>query len=90
MALMEAEAKTVHTMFSEQGMDVITRDMKVVLDIVTKLRESGVQAYWNVAGGSHVYVFTLKDFAKDVTRELKNSDFKYRHYKVADGAHPTA
>jgi len=86
MHLMENEARTVHAMFSETGMEVIKPEMKAVTDIITGLRESGVEAFWNVAGGSAVYVFTLNKHAKEVTRELKNKNYRYRPFKVADGA----
>jgi diphosphomevalonate decarboxylase len=86
LELMESEAKVVHMMFSDMGMGVIKPEMKAVLDLVAEMRSKGVRAYWNVAGGSTVYVFTLKRWAKDVTRYLKDNNFKYKHFKVADGA----
>jgi len=86
MQLMEADARTVHTMFSEIGLQVIKPKMKEATDLVEGMREDGIQAYWNVAGGSQVYVFTLKKYGKDVTRRLKDKDLRYRNYKVADGA----
>jgi mevalonate pyrophosphate decarboxylase len=88
MGLMEKEALTVQIMFSEMGMAVVKPEMKPVLDLVVNMRERGVQAYWNVAGGSCVYVFTLPRWAKEVTRELKDGNYKYRHFKVAEGAKP--
>jgi mevalonate-3-kinase len=88
MGIMELEAATVHTMFSELGMAVIKPDMKEVVDLVTGMRERGIQAYWNAAGGSCVYVFTLRKWAREVTRELKDRNFRYRHYMVAGAAKP--
>jgi mevalonate pyrophosphate decarboxylase len=84
--IMESEASTVHTMFKDMGMGVIKPEMKAVLDLVSDMRSRGVQAYWNVAGGSNVYVLTLRRWAKEVTRELKDKNFRYKHFKVADGA----
>jgi mevalonate pyrophosphate decarboxylase len=86
LAVMEADAMTVHSMFTEMGLSVIKPEMKVVCDLVDNLRESNIQAFWTVAGGSHVYIFTQKKYAKEVTHDLKAHDFKYKHYKVAEGA----
>jgi len=86
MRLMEQEARTVHTMFSELGMDVIKPPMWEVTHLVEQMRQSGTQAYWNVAGGSQVYVFTTPQYAKEVTRQLKDRGFPYKNYKVAGGA----
>lgn len=86
LELMEAEAKTVHLMFRDMGMGVIKPEMQQAIDLVGDMRSRGLSAYWNVAGGSQVYVFTLKRWAKEVARELKDNSFKYKHYKVAGGA----
>ena len=86
MELMESEARTVHAMFGDMGMEVIKPEMKALLDLVEDMRSRGISAYWNVAGGSAVYVFTLRRWAKEVTRELKDRNLKYKHYKVAEGA----
>ena len=86
MSLMETEAKTVHQMFSDMGMDVIRPDMKSLCDMIVNIRGRGIEAYWNVAGGTSVYVFTLKKHAKEMTRNLKDQGYKYRHFKVAESA----
>ncbi|MFH1055994.1 MAG: hypothetical protein V1744_07885 [Candidatus Altiarchaeota archaeon] len=86
MALMEAEAETVHGMFNDMGMSVIRGEMKDAVNLVAGMRERGLQVYWNVAGGSQVYVFTLEKWVKEVSRELKDHDLRYKRYKVADGA----
>ncbi|MBD3388065.1 MAG: hypothetical protein GF416_03370 [Candidatus Altiarchaeales archaeon] len=86
LELMESEARTVHQMFNDLGMEVIKPDMREVTELVQDMRSSSLKVYWNVAGGSTVYVFTLKKHAKEVTRELKDRGFKYKHFKVADGA----
>ncbi len=86
MRLMELESRTVHTMFSEMGMEVIKPEMRDVIDSVLEMRAQGTDAYWNVAGGSCVYVTTLLKHAKEVTRTLKDADIRYRNLKVADGA----
>jgi mevalonate-3-kinase len=88
MDLMEAEAWTIHTMFKEMGMEVVKPEMKEAIDLVGAMKQRGIPAFWNVAGGSCVYVFTVKKWSKEVTRELKDKNYKYRHYKVADGAKP--
>jgi mevalonate pyrophosphate decarboxylase len=88
MQLMESEAKTVHKLFAEMGMDVIKPEMRAVTDLVEDMREEGVQAFWNVAGGSQVYVFTQKKWAKEVTRKLKDANHRYSNYKVACKAGP--
>ena len=88
MKIAEAEARTVHTMFSEMGMDVIKPQMEEAINLVLGMRERKIPAYWTVAGGSAVYVLTLHRYAREVTRELKDNNLKYRHYIVADGAHP--
>jgi mevalonate-3-kinase len=88
MKIIEAEATTVHTMFNEMGMQVIKPPMEDAIKLVLGMRERKIPAYWSVAGGSAVYVFTLHNYSREVTRELKDNNLKYRHYKVADGAHP--
>jgi mevalonate-3-kinase len=88
MKIIEAEARTVHTMFADMGMAVIKPQMEEAISLVLGMRERKIPAYWNVAGGSAVYVFTHHKYAREVTRELKDNNLKYRHYKVADGAKP--
>ncbi len=90
LSIMESEARTVHRMFAEMGMEVIKPEMKAVTDLVEAMRESRIRAWWNVAGGSAVYVFTLKDSAREVSRELKAKGIRYRHYKIAEAARPIA
>lgn len=85
LSLMEMDSKTVHRLFSDMGMDVIRPEMKELTDFIGQLRGHGTDVFWTIAGGSHVYVLTLKKHAKEVTRHLKDKDYRYRNLKVADG-----
>jgi len=67
------------------GMGVIKPEMRALTDLVHNIRGRGADVFWNIAGGSHVYVFTMKKYAKEVTRELKDADYSYRHFQVAAG-----
>ncbi len=86
LELMESEAKTVHGMFADMGMDVIKPEMRELIELVADVRTRGLKAFWNAAGGSVVYVFTLHRYAKEVSRELKDSGYRYKHYRVAGPA----
>lgn len=86
LEVMEFDAKRVHKMFREVGFDVIKPEMQGVCNIVDKLRKDGAPAYWNVAAGSIVYVFTVKEFEDDVEATLSGAKYLPIKMNVAGGA----
>ncbi|MFH1788524.1 MAG: hypothetical protein ABH834_04010 [Candidatus Altiarchaeota archaeon] len=85
LEVMEFDAKRVHKMFREVGFDVIKPEMRRVCELTESLRKEGVPAYWNVAAGSIVYVFTIKDFEGDVHGTLSGRGYEPVRMRVAEG-----
>lgn len=86
LEVMEFDAKRVHAMFRSLGFDVIKPEMRRVCNIIEELRKDGVPAYWNVAAGSIVYVFTLKEYESQVEAKLTDARYPKFKLKIADGA----
>ncbi|MFH1403411.1 MAG: hypothetical protein ABIH11_04000 [Candidatus Altiarchaeota archaeon] len=86
LCLMESEAKTVHGLFEGVGLTVIKPLMKAVCSSVESMRSEGVPAFWNVAGGSVVYVFTFNDSEDRVKEALSGLNVGYDELKVAGPA----
>lgn len=80
--LMECDARDVHWMFSEVGFKVINDDMQELCSYVEQLRREGMPAYWNVAGGNQVYVFTTQEYSSNVADRLKEK-WGYTIYRIA-------
>ena len=85
LEVMEFDAKRAHKMFRDVGCDVIKPEMRKVCELVGFLRKDGVPAYWNVAAGSIVYVFTLKDYEEGVGEALSDAGYKTKKMVVAGG-----
>lgn len=84
LKLMETDAKEVHRMFAQTGHDVIKPKMRKLCNFVEDLRKKKLNAYWNVAGGSCVYVFCPELEKERLKGELK--DCAPIEYKIAKGA----
>jgi len=86
LELMEADAREVHKMFDETGVQVIKPPMKRLCATVEAMRKQGVKCYWNVAGGSQVYVFTVKRYADAVESRIEDLGCKFTQLKIAGPA----
>jgi mevalonate-3-kinase len=86
LRLMESDAKAVHRLFEGVGLTVVKPEMRRLCELVEGLRSRGVKAYWNVAGGSVVYVFALKKYSDEVVDVLSKSGIVYTEFKVAGPA----
>ncbi|MFC2162780.1 hypothetical protein ACFLRF_03790 [Candidatus Altiarchaeota archaeon] len=86
LGLMEGDARRVHGMFDDLGYNVIKPEMRRVTEIAVKSRDDGLKAYWNVAGGSVVYVFTLREYAEDMAGLLTDANIPSQEYRVAGPA----
>lgn len=83
LQLMEDDASQVHRMFEKLGFRVRKGKMIALCRKVEHWRRSGLECYWNVAGGSVVYVFCLKEAADRIRGQLGCG---VREYKVAGPA----
>ncbi|MFH0860486.1 MAG: hypothetical protein V1921_04745 [Candidatus Altiarchaeota archaeon] len=82
LQLMEDDARDCHRMFTETGHEVIKPEMQELCDHVESLRKKGLNSYWNVSGGSVVYVFCPADEGEKVAGEL-GGRWKCAQYKTA-------
>jgi mevalonate pyrophosphate decarboxylase len=71
LQLMEDDARQVHGMFQDLGLTVRKEGMKGLCDKVEAWRKTGVECYWNVAGGSVVYVMALRGFRRELQKRLQ-------------------
>ncbi|MDD5111015.1 MAG: hypothetical protein PHG85_00550 [Candidatus Altiarchaeota archaeon] len=71
LRLMEDDARQVHGLFEDMGCRVRKEGMLALCKKVESWRSAGLRCYWNVAGGSVVYVFSLSKDAKEVRKNLK-------------------
>ncbi|VVB52111.1 Mevalonate-3-kinase [uncultured archaeon] len=85
-SLMEDEARTFHGLVEDLGFPVRTAQMKGLTSLVESWRKKGLNCFWNVAGGSAVYVFCLKDDAESVSRKIDEEGFKSRIFVVGGAA----
>jgi len=83
LKLMEDDAKTVHSMFEESGLTVIRPLMRGLCKKIEELRLNDIKAVWNVAGGSTVYIFCLKEDQDDISHLLRQMHVKNEEYKIA-------
>jgi len=86
LEVMESDARDVQRMFEEGGVTVIKPPMRKLCSAVESIRKRGIKCYWNVAGGSHVYVFAVSRYAEAVEEELENLGYSYTKLKVAGPA----
>jgi mevalonate-3-kinase len=86
LEIMESDAGDVHRMFAEVGLPVIKPQMRKLCDTAESMRKRGIRCYWNVAGGSQVYLFTIKRYAEAVETELYDLGYKFTQLKVAGQA----
>ena len=84
--VMESDARDVHRMFDEVGLNVIKPPMRKLCSAVESIRRRGIKCYWNVAGGSQVYVFTVTRYAEAVEGELDELGYRPTRMKVAGPA----
>ncbi|MFH1125558.1 MAG: hypothetical protein V1703_00390 [Candidatus Altiarchaeota archaeon] len=84
LQLMEDDAKQVHKMFEDVGFTVRQGKMLELCNRVEQWRKSGLECYWNVAGGSVVYVFTTKRHRLKLMEKLHG--YQNFEYKVAGPA----
>jgi diphosphomevalonate decarboxylase len=85
LALVEADAKTVHAMFREVGLPVRNKEMLALCNKIELWRADGTPVYWNVAGGNTVYALTLKKHSNKIAGKLKAEDHKPTKYMMAGG-----
>lgn len=71
LKLMEDDAQQVHSMFEDMGYVVRKGKMRELCGRVEKWRSEGVECYWNVAGGSVVYVLSTSRFRRPLREKLK-------------------
>ncbi|HHQ44840.1 MAG TPA: hypothetical protein ENN13_01730 [Candidatus Altiarchaeales archaeon] len=86
LSIMESDAKRAHKMFGEVGCNVITPMMREACVRVEKAREDGLNVFWNVAGASVVYVFSLNDYGEEVFKLVAGFNMKHVQMKVASPA----
>ncbi|MCX6695096.1 MAG: hypothetical protein NTU61_02205 [Candidatus Altiarchaeota archaeon] len=86
LELMESEAREVHAMFDEAGVPVLKPQMKKLCDSIESMRKNGVKCFWNVAGGSSVYAYTLKRYSEAVESELEDRGYRFIPMRVAGPA----
>jgi mevalonate pyrophosphate decarboxylase len=84
LQLMEDDARQVHGMFEDMGFAVRKKKMLELCNSVERWRSGGIECYWNVAGGSVVYVISTSGFRRSVFERLR--EFKPVECRVAGPA----
>jgi mevalonate pyrophosphate decarboxylase len=83
--LMESDARRAHQMFDDVGCSVIKPEIRRLCNSVEEWGKT-TPVYWNVAGGSIVYVFSLKEHKGEIEELLNLYGKNYLEYKIAGGA----
>jgi diphosphomevalonate decarboxylase len=84
LKLMEDDARQVHGMFEYLDLTVRKEKMLELCHKVEQWRDDGIECYWNVAGASVVYVFTLRKHKRKLLDKL--AEYKPIEYKIAGPA----
>jgi mevalonate-3-kinase len=85
LQVVEDDARDVHHMFEEVGLPVRKELMLNLCADVERWRKEGLPCFWNVAGGSVVYVLTTKKHKNAVQTKL--CDYYPREYTAAGPSH---
>jgi len=84
LQLMEDDAREVHGMFEDLELSVRKEKMLELCHNIEQWRDNGLECFWNVAGASAVYVFTLRKNKNKVFKKL--AEYKPIEYKIAGPA----
>ncbi|MBM3308893.1 MAG: hypothetical protein FJY77_01435 [Candidatus Altiarchaeales archaeon] len=84
LQLMEDDAREVHGMFESLELTVRKEKMLELCHKIEQWRGDGLECYWNVAGASVVYVFTLHKHRRKLSGRL--AEYKPVEYKIAGPA----